>query len=171
MNRIVITGPESTGKSRLAENLARHYNTLWVPEYAREYIATLNRPYNQDDIMKIAKKQLKQEEELAKKATDYLFADTSMIVIKIWNLFVYGNCPAWIDQQIDKHRYDLYLLCYIDTPWEYDPQREHPNARRELYNLYEQELKQRGLPYGVINGLNDKRLHNAIKTIDEHLIR
>lgn len=169
MKRIVVTGPESTGKSWLAENLARHYNTIWVPEFAREYIAKLDRPYTQSDILEIARIQLEKEKKLQRKATAYLFADTSMIVTKIWNLFVFGNCPAWIDEQIDKHRYDLYLLCYIDTAWEYDPQREHPNARQELYDLYEQELQQRGLPYVVIKGLGKKRLNNAIKAIEQHI--
>ena len=168
MKRIVITGPESTGKSWLAENLARHYNTVWIPEYAREYIAKLDRPYNQDDILEIARKQLQQEEIMAQKANDFLFADTSMIVTKIWNIYVYGNCPAWIDDQIENHRYDLYLLCYIDTPWEYDPQREHPHARKELFQLYEQELSSRNLPHKIISGINQNRLENAIKAIEEY---
>ncbi|MCF8332336.1 MAG: ATP-binding protein [Bacteroidales bacterium] len=168
MKRIVITGPESTGKSWLAKNLAKHYQTIWVPEYARDYIAHLNRPYQQHDILTIAQQQLKNEEKMLTKADRYLFADTSVLVAKIWSDFVFGQCDPWIEQKIDEHRYDLYLLCYIDTPWEYDPQREHPHARGELFQLYKQELLSRNLPYKIITGIHQNRLENAIKAIDEY---
>lgn len=168
MKRIVITGPESTGKSWLTKNLAKHYNTVWVPEYARDYIASLNREYNQNDILYIAQQQLELEQEKAQKANSLLFCDTSMLVPKIWSDFVFGRCPDWIEQQLDNHIYDLYLLCYIDTPWEEDPLREHPHKRKTLFSIYENELKQRDFPFEIITGLNNERLNNAVHAIEKH---
>lgn len=167
MNRIVITGPESTGKSWLARHLAEHYQTVWVPEYARKYIAGLNRPYQQQDILAIAKQQLKEEEKTAKHAHPYLFADTSLLVAKIWSDFVFGDCDPWIEHKIKEHHYDLYLLCDIDLPWAFDPLREHPHARRELFERYENELQKRQLPYSVINGAGQQRLQNAVTIIND----
>lgn len=168
LRRVVITGPESTGKSWLSQKLAEHFNTVWVPEYAREYIDKLDRPYRQDDILEISKRHLQQEEKLAKQARRFLFVDTSMLVTKIWSDFVFGQCDPWIEQKVKDHHYDLYLLCYIDTPWEYDPQREHPNARQKLYDLYLNELTHRNLPFEVVTGWANKRLLNAINFINKH---
>jgi NadR type nicotinamide-nucleotide adenylyltransferase len=168
MKRVVITGPESTGKSWLAKNLAKHYDTVWVPEYARDYIASLKREYTQNDILYIAQQQLKLEQEQAQKANGLLFCDTSMLVTKIWSDFVFGSCPDWIEQQLDNHIYDLYLLCYIDTPWEEDPLREHPNKRKTLFSIYENELKQRDFPFEIITGLDTQRLNNAVHAIEKH---
>ncbi|MFW6019386.1 MAG: AAA family ATPase [Bacteroidales bacterium] len=170
MKRIVITGPESTGKSWLAENLAKHYKTTWVPEYARDYVANLDRDYTQEDILHIAQNQLKTEEEKAKKANGLLFCDTSMLVAKIWSDFVFGSCPSWIEKQLTNHIYDLYLLCYIDTPWEEDPLREHPHKRKTLFTIYENELKQRKFPFEIITGSGNERLKNAIHAVKKHML-
>lgn len=168
MKRIVITGPESTGKSWLTENLAKHYKTAWVPEFARDYIANLRRDYHQNDIQYIAQKQIEKEEEQARKASRFLFCDTSMLVTKIWSDFVFGNCPSWIERQLNNHVYDLYLLCNVDTPWEDDPLREHPDKRQTLFSMYENELKQRNFPFEIISGLGTKRLNNSIQAIEKH---
>jgi NadR type nicotinamide-nucleotide adenylyltransferase len=171
--RIAITGPESTGKSKLAEQLAAHYNTRWVPEYAREYIDLLGRPYEEHDILTIARGQLRQEEEmeqdLSKREASpaYLFCDTEALVTKIWSDVKYGRCDPWILQQVEGRVYDLYLLCYIDIPWEYDPQREHPQMREHLFNLYYEELLERRRTFRVVAGLGAERLENAIKFIEE----
>ena len=149
----------------LAEALAKHFRTVWVPEYAREYIDHLHRPYVREDILEIAKGQLRNEKRLEKQAKEYLFCDTELIVTKIWSEFKYGTCEPWILEQIEKHRYDVYLLCYIDLPWESDPQREHPHLREELFNLYLQEMLQRDLPFGIVDGSGEKRLDNALKII------
>ncbi len=163
--RIAITGPESTGKSFLARQLSEHYKTLWVPEFARDYIDNLNRPYNEDDIPIIAKNQMKNEDELAEKANKILFCDTELIVTKIWSQFKYRYCDNWILENVESHVYDLYLLCNIDLPWEYDPQREHPDMREKLFNLYVNELESYNFPYAVISGMNQKRLKNAITEV------
>jgi NadR type nicotinamide-nucleotide adenylyltransferase len=114
--RIAITGPESTGKSTLSEALARYYKTVFVSEYAREYIDQLDRDYSFDDILAIARGQLKREQELAAKGNKFIFCDTELIVTRIWSLHRYGKCHDWIDEQIAKRRYDLYLLCNVDLP-------------------------------------------------------
>ncbi|MBL7137329.1 MAG: ATP-binding protein [Bacteroidales bacterium] len=172
LNRIAITGPESTGKSMLAEQLASHYKTVWVPEYAREYIDQLDRPYAEHDILTIAKGQLIREKEgealleKKKERRPYLFCDTEFLVTKIWSEVKFSRCDAWILQQLDAHSYDLYLLCYIDTPWEEDPQREHPHMREQLFNLYYDEMLERGWNFRVVSGLGEERLRNAIKFVD-----
>jgi NadR type nicotinamide-nucleotide adenylyltransferase len=164
--KIAITGPESTGKSMLAEQLAEHYHTLWVPEYAREYINNLDRPYNQEDILEIARGQIRSETLICRQTKELLICDTELIVTKIWSEVKYGNCDPWILNMLENHKYDLYLLCDIDLPWEEDPQREHPHEREYLFNLYKKELTGRALPFFVISGFGKKRLKNAILVIE-----
>ena len=113
LHRIAITGPESTGKSKLAQNLAGHYHTVFVPEYAREYIDNLNRPYNQEDILEIARAR-QDGRRGGKEGKRILFCDTELIVTKIWSEVKYGICDPWILGEIESRKYDLYLLCYID---------------------------------------------------------
>jgi NadR type nicotinamide-nucleotide adenylyltransferase len=163
--RVAITGPESTGKSMLAEQLAKHFNTVWVPEYAREYIGNLGRNYDQNDILKIAKGQMKSEEKAITDANRFLFCDTEFLVTKIWSEHAYKNCDPWILHQFKNHVYDMYLLMDIDLPWEYDMQREHPHKREYFFNWYRDELKKNKFPFFIISGTGDKRLNNAIKKI------
>jgi NadR type nicotinamide-nucleotide adenylyltransferase len=169
IRRIAITGPESTGKSTLARQLAEHYHTLWVPEYAREYIDKLERPYDLQDIIEIAKGQYEHEESLAGKAHGFLFCDTDFIVLKIWCEFKYKTCPSWILDKVNNHLYDLYLLPDVALPWEFDPQREHPHLRELLFSLYFDELKNRKLNFVIIHGEGENRLKNAIHAVDELL--
>ena len=163
--RIAVTGPESTGKSMLTQQLAEHFGTSWVPEFAREYIDRLGRPYAEEDILEIAKGQLEREERQAARATDVLFCDTELTVTRIWSEVKYGRCHPWILEKIREHPYDLYLLCDIDLPWEDDPQREHPHLREHLFSLYRNELAGRGSPYEVVSGAGSERLENAIRAI------
>jgi NadR type nicotinamide-nucleotide adenylyltransferase len=169
IRRVAITGPESTGKSTMAEKLAHHYHTVWVPEYAREYIDGLGRPYDFNDIIEIAKGQYTREEELVSRANGLLFCDTDFIVLKIWCEFKYKICPDWILDKVNNHIYDLYLLPAIDLPWECDPQREHPHLREELFSLYRDELTNRRLNFSIITGEGDSRLDNAVRAVDERL--
>jgi nicotinamide riboside kinase len=164
--KVAITGPESTGKSMLSMQLAGHYGTLFVPEFARGYLDELGRPYTQEDILVIARGQLQSEQECLQKAKGFLFCDTELIVTKIWSEVKYGSCDEWIPENILSNRYDLYLLCNIDLPWENDPQREHPHLRPFLFDLYEKELIGRDLPYAVISGFGEQRLMNAINVIE-----
>lgn len=167
IKRIAITGPESTGKSILARQLADHYKTVWVPEFAREYIGNLNRPYFAEDILIIAKEQLQRENLLAQNANKFLFCDTELIVTKIWIEHAFKSCPEWIVENLIKHKYDLYLLTNIDIPWEKDPQREHPHLREYFFGLYLKNLKSRTLPFNIISGLKEERLMNSIRIIDK----
>lgn len=164
--RIAVTGPESTGKSWLSEQLARHYSTLYVPEYAREYVDSLDRPYRREDILAIAREQVRREEEAAERTRGYLFCDTDLIVSKIWELYKYGSCEPWLLNEIQKNRYDLYLLCDIDLPWEADPQREYPHKRRFFLDWFRRELEGYAFPYRIISGLKQERLQHAIQAID-----
>jgi NadR type nicotinamide-nucleotide adenylyltransferase len=165
--KIAITGPESTGKSQLARELASEYKTTWVPEYAREYIDRLDRPYTREDILEIARGQVRNEEIQAGKAVGMLFCDTELIVTKIWSEVRYGSCDPWILDQISRNNYALYLLCNTDLPWEPDPQREHPHLREKLFELYRDELDSRKFPYFVVSGIGRERLQNAIAGIEK----
>ncbi len=162
--KIAITGPESTGKSTLSESLAMHYQTLWVPEFARDYLAHLKRPYTLSDITKIAMGQRQLEKSYEKKMkSGFLFCDTDYIVTKIWAEHAFGECPEWIETQIRKNCYDLYFLCNIDIPWEDDPLREHPHLRSHFFNAYKTELERRGFPYHIISGNQEQRIISAQK--------
>jgi NadR type nicotinamide-nucleotide adenylyltransferase len=165
LKRIAVTGPESTGKSELAKQLASHFHTLWVPEFAREYLSGLGRNYEFEDIAKIARQQLETENTMADQAGNLLFCDTDMLVTKIWSLYKFGKCDPWIEEKVKSHRYDLYLLCDIDLPWAEDPLREHPGQRKELFSLYVEEIKQLDVSYAVISGTGRSRVNSAILAV------
>lgn len=167
VSRIAIVGPECTGKTDLARTLADHYNTVWVPEYAREYLETLGRPYNQSDLNAIAAGQLHLENTLAQRANRLIFCDTNLIVIKIWSEFKYGSCDPQILSLMQQQTYDLHLLTDVDLPWQDDPLREHPHKRQELFELYEAELTNAHIPYRIIRGQSDARRLAAIQAIEE----
>ncbi|SFN79262.1 nicotinamide-nucleotide adenylyltransferase, NadR type [Chitinophaga sp. YR627] len=171
MLKVVVIGPESTGKSTLSEQLAAHYQTMWVPEYARQYLEALPRPYEQSDLLSIAKGQLAQEDQLAARANRLLICDTDLHVIKVWSEHKYGNCDPEILQIIQDRKYDLYLLTYIDIPWEEDPQREHPDpAMREyFYNVYRELVMASGVPWVEIRGSLEERIASAIAAVDKLL--
>ncbi len=169
VKRIAITGPESTGKSQLTEDLAKHYSTVWVEEYARKFIDSLDRPYTYNDILIIAREQLLNENIMATKANNILFCDSDFTVTKIWCEFKYQKCHPWIIEQFFNHKYDLYLLCNIDIPWEPDPQREHPEHRKRLFEKYVKELTAAHFPFKIINGLGKERIYNAKNIINGFL--
>jgi nicotinamide riboside kinase len=166
LKKIAVTGPESTGKSWLSKKLAEHYNTVYVPEMARIYIDSLDRKYKQGDILNIARLQMEEERKMVPFANDLLFCDTELIVTKIWSIHKYNFCDPWILEQIANNQYELYLLCDIDLPWEYDPQREHPDLREYLFEWYKSELDFYGFPYRVVRGVGDDRIVNAIKHVN-----
>jgi NadR type nicotinamide-nucleotide adenylyltransferase len=163
--RIAIVGPESTGKSTLSAQLASYFNTQWVPEVARQYIAELDRPYTAEDVLEISKMQIAMEDELANKAKQVLFCDTNLLVTKIWMLHAYKYCHSWIEREMEQRKYDLCLLTNIDLPWEPDPQREHPHLREYLFNWYKKELEESKEPFVIVSGAGDQRFHFAVRAI------
>jgi NadR type nicotinamide-nucleotide adenylyltransferase len=170
MKKVVIIGPESTGKSTLSKDLAAHYQTSWAPEYAREYLNMLQRDYRQDDLWEIAKGQLLQEEQASARACNkLLFCDTDLYVIKVWSEHKYHSCDLRILKEIAQRKYDLYLLCYIDVPWEDDPQRENPSPemRQYFYYIYHDIVLQAGIPWADIRGSRAERLSAAITAIEK----
>lgn len=169
VKRIAIVGPECTGKTDLAQFLAAHYQTNWVPEFARNYIDRLNRPYDRTDLITIARGQLLLEDQLALQANKLLFCDTNLVVIKIWSEFKYGDCPVEITEKMVARKYDLHMLTYIDIPWADDPQREHPDKRDLLYETYKAELIKNKLNFIEIQGLNEVRKKAAIEAVSKIL--
>jgi len=165
--RIAITGPESTGKSTLATQLANDYKTVWVPEYARGYIDQLNRPYQEKDLKEIAKGQIQAENKAELKANKFVFCDTELTVIKIWSLYKFGKVDPFILSEANIRSYDLYFLMDIDLPWEYDPQREHPEKRKYFFDWFDKELNAKNVNYRIIRGNEEKRFQMARNLIDE----
>jgi NadR type nicotinamide-nucleotide adenylyltransferase len=169
IKKVVIVGPECTGKSALSEYLAKEFNTVWIKEYAREYIDNLSRPYEPEDLIRIARGQLAQEDALTSQANRVLICDTDLYVIKIWSLFKYGSCDPEILKSIATRKYDLYLLTYVDIPWVADPLREHPDHRQQLYDMYLQEMKNQLVPFVEIKGSHDARRNLAKESVRQLL--
>ena len=163
MRRIIIIGPESSGKTTLCKQLSEHFNTFFIREYARDYINNLDRDYNKKDLLEIAKGQLKLEKN--NKNEKLIFCDTDIITIKIWSEYKYGNCHPFILKQIEKQKSEgrIYLLCKPDIRWEVDSQRENPNNREELFEIYKSELKKLEVDYFVVYG--KYRMKNSISKI------
>ena len=174
LKKIVIIGPESTGKSTLCEQLAAHYKTAWCPEYARAYLLKHGNTYNYDNLLTIAKGQVALEDKYIAKMSvpglrsGLLFIDTDMYVMKVWCEFVFGKCPRFILDQITERKYDLYLLCNTDLPWVKDELREYPDlkTRERLYHIYKDIMIGQEVPWIEISGNNEDRLLKAIDAVD-----
>lgn len=171
IRKVVVIGPECTGKSELTKFLAGHFKTVNVEEYARAYLNKLIRGYEQSDLTKIAHGQVRMEDEWVYDANRLLLCDTNSIVIKVWSEFKYGACDPGILKTIEERKYDLYLLTYIDVPWEDDPQREHPDKREYFWDIFKKEIERTGVPYVIIRGSREERRAAAIKAIEGLLQR
>jgi nicotinamide riboside kinase len=169
MFKVVVTGPESTGKTEVCKFLASSYGTAYIPEYAREYIASLDCPYTFKDVERIAMAQVEQLRQYGEAKLSILFIDTYLIITKIWFREVYGHIPDWIDDYLEYAGIDLFLLCYHDIEWIPDPLRENPEPRRTfLYEAYLSEIKRLGRPFEVIRGRGTERFNNAKKAVGRH---
>lgn len=164
--KIVITGPESTGKTKLTKLLAEHFSAPYISEIARDYVENLGRKYTKDDVLKIAKMQIEAEEQILLQKTKYVFLDTDLIITKIWLVHVYGKSPDWIDKHLEEKPAYFHLLCYYDIDWKYDTVRENPNLREYLYNKYKEEIERLSIDYSVIKGKDELRIKNALKALD-----
>ena len=186
LKKIVIIGPESTGKSTLCDQLAAHYKTTWCPEYARDYLVTNGMNYTYEDLLIIAKGQREMEDNYCRSlmertqlaagtsgdqllTANYLFIDTDQYVMKVWCEYVFNQCHTWILNRIVERPCDLYLLCNVDLPWIKDELREYPDEkpRRELYHIYKDLLINQQVPWADISGDYAMRLNKAIMTIDQ----
>ncbi|HEX9514475.1 MAG TPA: ATP-binding protein [Puia sp.] len=175
LKKIVVIGPESTGKSTLCEQLAAHYHTGWVPEYAREYLTTHGTAYQYEDLLTIAKGQLALEDAAAARIlqgpdpSPLLFIDTDLYVMKVWSEFVFGKCDPWILEQILLREYDGYLLCRTDLPWTADELREYPDpvTREKLFHIYKDCLINQNTPWSEVGGQASQRLERAIAAVDK----
>ncbi|ALL08538.1 NadR [Pedobacter sp. PACM 27299] len=169
IKKIAVVGPESTGKSTIAQQLAKHYQTLWVPEYARYYCAALTEPCNLQDEVNMYHGQVALEESiLAIAEKDLIICDTTFITVKVWSDEVFGNTPEVVLKALQIHTYDLYLLMDIDLPWQEDPLRDFPHKREYFMQVWHQELKNLSANYIVIGG-TDERLNNAIAAVESFL--
>jgi NadR type nicotinamide-nucleotide adenylyltransferase len=181
LRKIVIIGPESTGKSTLCKDLAAHFKTAWVQEYAREYLEEHGMGYNYETLSSIARGQLALEDKgaaAAKEArgepvggSDLLFIDTDLYVIKVWSEYVFGRCEAWILNEIVQRKYDGYLLANTDLPWADDPLREYPDpgTRERLFHIYKDLLINQSVPWAEVSGVGDERLEGAIAAAERLL--
>ncbi len=161
---IVLTGPESTGKTQLAGKLRKAFSFPLVPEYARPFIASLDRPYELSDLEAIAEKQLQLEKEFSA-AYKTVLCDTDLLTIIIWAQRKFNQCPEWIMEEWQNQNNRGYLLCMTDVPWEKDDQRENPLDRDELFDLHKRLLIDNNKEYHVIYGLDQTRFANAAKAV------
>ena len=172
--KIVLFGPESTGKTTLSEQLARYYNTVWVPEYAREYLQNKwnneRKTCESHDLLPIAEGQIKLENELAKKATDILICDTDLLETKVYaEAYYVGNCDPLLEKYALANSYDLYLLTDIDIPWEADDLRDKPNEREKMFQYFHDTLKKYHRNFIILSGNKEERLKIAIEQIEKLL--
>lgn len=165
--KIVVIGPESTGKSTLCAGLAEKLQTTWIPEYARQYLLELGRDYREEDLLQIALGQVSTEESAISRANNYLVCDTDLYVLKVWAESKYGRCHKTILETIAVRPYDLYLLTYIDIEWEDDPLREHgsPEERHYFYSQYRDIVINSGVPWVDIRGSQEQRLTDALAAV------
>ena len=172
--KIALFGPESTGKTTISEQLARYYNTVWVPEYAREY---LQKKWNDErktcepkDLLPIAEGQMRLENTLAKKATKILICDTDLLETKVYSEAYYvGHCDPILEKYALQNAYDLYFLTYIDIAWEQDDLRDKPKERERMFAYFKETLEKYNRNFVILKGDKNTRLRTAIEHIDKLL--
>ncbi|MDT3403107.1 ATP-binding protein [Mucilaginibacter terrae] len=169
--KIAVVGPESTGKSAMSTYLANHYQTVWVPEFARGYCEQLTGDCTWQDEVNMFHGQLALEAEYVPKANKLLFCDTTFITIKIWSDEMFGKAPQEVLDMLPKHTYDLYLLLNIDLPWEDDPLRNFPTMREHFMEVWHNELQALNANYTIISGTGQARYQAAVKAVDEFLVK
>lgn len=165
--RICITGTESTGKTVLAEHLAKHFDCPLLEDVSRKYIAELTAPYTQEDVLTIAQKIIKAETIMRSETNAFFISDNDLINIKIWLMYYNWSVPDWLEEVILQTNEDVFLLCEIDLPWQADEQRQNPNDRAELFVQFKQALEQLKVNYHIVNGQGKERLQRAIEIIGD----
>lgn len=171
--KVVLFGPESTGKSVLAQKLATYYNTVHVKEFSRGYAeakAKHNLKLTEADVLPIAVGQMHSENEQLKNANKVLICDTDLLETKVYSEYYYnGFCPDLVKKYALENSYDLYFLTYIDIPWEADEIRDQPNTRLQMFAAFEQALIDSKKRYCVVKGSYDERLNTCIEQINKLL--
>lgn len=161
--RLAVTGPESSGKTTLAQAISLFYGGKYVPEYAREFIAGLGRAYFQSDLLMIAQTQFDLNK--ADDTIPFVVCDTEMTVMRIWHRYNYHSNNELIDTLFQTQTFNHLFLCTPDMPWEPDPLREHPNERMRLFDLYDKELQLQHMPFTIVNGTMEKRMEQVKKVV------
>ena len=172
--KVVLFGPESTGKTTLASQLAEHYNTLWVPEYAREYLQEKwdreQKTCEPEDLLPIAVGQMALENQLSKQAERILICDTDLLETKVYSEAYYlGYCDPILEKYALENQYDLYLLTGIDVPWEKDDLRDKPNEREHMFTYFRDSLIEFSRNFITLKGSEEKRFTTAVSHIDQLL--
>ena len=172
--KVVLFGPESTGKTTLAKALAEYYNTKWIPEFAREYLeeklTNTGKLCAPEDIYSIALGQIKLENQGIKKANKFVFCDTTLLSTQVY-AEAYFN--GWCDERVilanTKNSYDIYFLTDIDVPWKADALRDKPNQRQEMFDKFKGALQHRNLTYSILRGSNITRMNCVIEQINQYV--
>lgn len=167
--KIAIVGPESTGKSTISKSLAQHYQTVWVPEYARFYCASLQNTCTLQDELNMFFGQLALEDAMETIAkNNLLICDTTFLTVKVWCDYQLGNTPQIVLEKLKTHHYDFYLIMDIDLPWQPDPLRDFKDMGEHFMQVWHTELQALNAKYKVVSGKED-RLQNAIDAIDDFI--
>ncbi len=169
--KIVIFGPESTGKTTLSKQLAAHYQTNWVPEFSRQYALDKlkeGKQLTEEDVLPIAIGQMQLENEIAHKTEKILVCDTNLLETLVYSQTIYnGFSPKELEKSILTHQYHLYILTSIDVPWEKDVVRDVTTNRKEMFLIFEETLKKYNFPHIIVEGNQQKRLQKAITQINK----
>ena len=164
MKKILITGPESSGKSYLSSKLSAYFNGLLVEEYAREFFEN-KKGYTAPDLLTIAKKQSEIEMRAVSSKPNFLFCDTGIEVISIWSKVKYNKVDPQITSLLQLASYDLILLCKPNIPWQFDELREHPENREQLFTLYTEFLIKNEMAFKVIDQSLQNRVAQAVSYV------
>ena len=172
--KIVLFGPESTGKTTLAKDLAAHFDTEWVPEFSRDY---LQQKWDKEqkiceipDILPIARGQMALENQKCRTAKNVLFCDTNLLETVVYSRAYYEDyCESSVLKHALKAQYDLYFLTYIDVPWVEDDLRDRPQQRELMFSKFQKALEENNLPYVLLKGTHRERFATAVKIVEKLL--
>ena len=161
VRRVCLLGPESTGKSTLARQLADQFATVAVGEYARTLRESRQGDLEAEDMQQVARGQRAAEEALARQADRVLICDTDLLSVWLWCERLFGLCPEWIRAEAGRRRPDLYLLTEADVPFVGDPAFDEPEERQAFGRRCLRVLRSQKRPYVRIRGSWDDRFHRA----------